>query len=296
MSHYYVPDVPVTLEDDADWIKKISRKFKKAEIVEKLNTIGASEFNPKSSKKILVETLLYSLREQIDEQVDEVAEEEDGEDGGDDDDDDDEPYEPIDDPSYRSELDGDLEDENLQNDEEEEEEEEEEDDDTFVARMQKRFGLTTSKSKYFISGWNDPTFLFCIGTLMSVVFVRGDSEAQTLNFVPFDEIGKQLREQFIDPAFVAGSIFLFIAYSMTSDSVQNRFSQSQRMEAGWYLWNGAIIHVMMDGMAGAALFTNGANGTKPAKGGWGLKLMNENYQILDKRFSRKSFILKISLV
>ena len=33
-------EIPVTMEDDQDWIKKISKKFKKAQIVEKLTEIG----------------------------------------------------------------------------------------------------------------------------------------------------------------------------------------------------------------------------------------------------------------
>jgi len=283
--HYFVPEVPITLDDDADWIKKISRKFTKNDIVEKLNTINVDSYNPKASKKKLVETLLYNLREQIDDAVDQ----EDGDDDaggaideGGEDEEEDEPYDPQEDPAYRSSLDGDLEEEEENNEEEEEEEDEDEDedDDTFVARMQKKLGLTNSNSNYFISNWTDPTLLFCGGTLMSVVFVRGDSSTNTLSFVPMKEYPSQLYKHFVDPAFVAGALFLFVAYYMTKDYVHDRFSATQRREAGWYLWNGAIIHVMMDGMAGGGWLSE--------SGGWGLKLMNENYQVLDKRFSREA--------
>ena len=135
----------------------------------------------------------------------------------------------------------------------------------FVARMQKKLGLTNSNSNYFISNWTDPTLLFCGGTLMSVVFVRGDSSTNTLSFVPMEEYPSQLYKHFVDPAFVAGALFLFVAYYMTKDYVHDRFSATQRREAGWYLWNGAIIHVMMDGMAGGGWLSE--------SGGWGLKLM-----------------------
>ena len=292
--HYFVPDIPVTMEDDADWIKRISRKFKKQEIVEKLETIGVEEFNPKASKKALVETLLYNLRDQIDERVDEQddheeeeedhdGEDEEGEEEDDGQEEDDGPYNPTEDPSYRSELDGELDgDLEQEPDQEEEDNEQDEDDDTFVARMQKRFGLTSSRSKYFIAEWTDPTLLFCASTLMSVLFVRGHSDTKTLELVPFNEYGAQLQKHFVDPAWVAGGLFLYLAYYLTSAAVSDRFSKTQRMEAGWYLWNGAIIHVMMDGMAGGGWFKD----TKAGPGGWGLKLMNENYQILDKRFAR----------
>ena len=282
-----MPEVPVTLEDDKDWIKKISRKFRKDQIIEKLNTIGADHFDPKQNKQSLVEELLYCLREQIDDEDDVELDNKDNDDDDDndnddnvdddDDDDDDEPYSVTDDPSYRSELDGDLEEEEQDN-EELDEEDDDEDDDTFVARMRKKLGLTDAKSNYFVSSWTDPTLLFCSGTLLSVVFVRGDSATKTLSLVPTNEIPSQLFTLFVDPAFVAGFLFLAMAYYMTKDYVHDRFTSAQRREAGWYLWNGAIIHIMMDGMAGG--------GHIATKGGWGLKLMNDNYQILDKRFSR----------
>ena len=41
---YYMSEIPVTMEDDQDWIKKISKKFKKAQIVEKSTEIGEGKF------------------------------------------------------------------------------------------------------------------------------------------------------------------------------------------------------------------------------------------------------------
>ena len=232
-----------------------------------------ADFNPKASKKSLIETLLYALREAIDNQVDEGEDSEQDqneEEEVEQDESEDEAYQPRDDPSYRSELDGDLAEEQDQIEDDEEEEGDDEDEDTFVARMRKKLGLTDSKSNYFISGWTDPTFLFCIGTLMSVVFVRGNSEAQVLEIVPLNEIPSLLKEHFLDPVWIAGALFLYAAYSQTKEYVQHRFSNSQRIEAGWYLWNGAVIHVMMDGCAGGGWF-NATEG-----GGWGLSLMVRN--------------------
>ena len=232
-----------------------------------------ADFNPKASKKSLIETLLYALREAIDNQVDEGEDSEQDqneEEEVEQDESEDEAYQPRDDPSYRSELDGDLAEEQDQIEDDEEEEGDDEDEDTFVARMRKKLGLTDSKSNYFISGWTDPTFLFCIGTLMSVIFVRGNSEAQVLEIVPLNEIPSLLKEHFLDPVWIAGALFLYAAYSQTKEYVQHRFSNSQRIEAGWYLWNGAVIHVMMDGCAGGGWF-NATEG-----GGWGLSLMVRN--------------------
>jgi len=263
MSSFYMPCHPITEDDDKDWISQISRKFKKKEIVEKLNSINNADFNPKATKKTLVEALLYSLREQIDDMVTNNDDDVKHNDDDDDDDDDDEPYLATDDPSYRSELDGDL-----------------DDDDVDDIEIDGHKDNHHQHMPCFISSWKDPTFLFCVGTLMSVVFVRGNSDKQELQIVPLNELPGQLQEHFFDPIWLLGGLFLYVAYYYTKDYVSDSFSSATRMEAGWYLWNGAVIHVMMDGCAGGGWF-NAKEG-----GGWGMKLMNANYQVLDKRFAR----------
>jgi len=135
---------------------------------------------------------------------------------------------------------------------------------------------------YFISKWTDPTFLFCVNTLMSVVFVEGNSGNQELQIVSPSEIPGKLKEHFFDPIWLLGGLFLYIAYVNTKDYVNSNFSSATRTEAGWYLWNGAVIHVMMDGCAGGGWF----NAKAGEGGGWGLSLLNANYQVLDKRFAR----------
>ena len=179
----------------------------------------------------------------------------------DDEEEEEEPYVATEDPAYRSELDDDLDDDQAGDD----------GDATQSA---------TSRMPGFITSWYDPTFLFCANTLMSVVFVRGNSDKQELEIVPVDQLPGQLKEHFLDPIWIVGALFLYVAYFYTKDYVSNSFSAAQRTEAGWYLWNGAVIHVMMDGCAGGGWF----NSATP--GGWGMTLLNANYQVLDKRFAR----------
>lgn len=172
---------------------------------------------------------------------------------------DEEPYVATDDPAYRSELDDDLDDDV------------EDDTDTKV---------TASHMPGFITKWTDPTFLFCLSTLFSVVFVRGNSATQKLEIVQLKQLPGQLQDHLLDPIWILGALFLYVAYFYTKDYVSNSFSASQRIEAGWYLFNGCIIHVMMDGCAGGGWFDSKEGG------GWGMKLLNANYQVLDKRFAR----------
>ena len=149
----------------------------------------------------------------------------------------------------------------------------------WVMTMRKRFGLTASGgSDLFVCGWTDPTFLFLLPTLMSVVFVQGDAATQTLRIVAPAEIPQRLMDHVIDPAWAAGALFLYAAYKLSGGdaATKGRFSYAERCAAGWYLWNGCICHLMMDGMAG------GPNG------GWGLKVMHDNYAILDRRFDESS--------
>ena len=110
----------------------------------------------------------------------------------------------------------------------------------------------------------DPTLLFMGACLFSVVFVRGDPKTMSLVFTPAAELPKVAFNHVKDRAFLAGFIVAAAAAYLT------RSAPRLGARAGWYLWNGVICHVMMDGMAG---------------GHWGLDLMDQNYRILDKRFN-----------
>jgi hypothetical protein len=214
----------------------------------------------------------------------------------------DDEFDPQDDPAYRSELDAELvgeegeeddpevyvEDESgarqydVSDDEDEEDEEDAslyEGENEWVMTMRKRFGLSSrGGSDLFVCGWTDPTFLFLLPTLMSVVFVKGDAATQTLSVVAAADLPQRLMDHVCDPAWAAGALFLYAAYTLAGGAAatKGRFSFAERCAAGWYLWNGCICHLMMDGMAG------GPNG------GWGLKVMHENYAILDRRFDEAS--------
>jgi len=128
-------------------------------------------------------------------------------------------------------------------------------------------------SPLFLTEWTDPTFLFGVSTLFSVCFVTGDPDTQQLNFRNFfgdAGILMTLPKYLCDIAFLAGAIVIFVARYFIGDNAV-KLSSSQKMRAGWFLWNAVIFHIMMDGFAG---------------GKWGNKLMADNYELLDRRFCR----------
>ena len=152
-----------------------------------------------------------------------------------------------------------------------EDDEEDEDDEKFVHRIRQKVGLE-STSQLFLSTWTDPTFLFLLPTLLSAVFVDTTSESGKILMVALDAIPARFVAYVGDASFVAGGVFLCLAYYLAggSESSKALFSPSERRRAGWYLWNGCICHVMLDGMVGQ---------------GYGLPIMQANYKILDKRFT-----------
>jgi hypothetical protein len=93
---------------------------------------------------------------------------------------------------------------------------------------------------------------------------------------------------FADP-FLLGSLFLTGAAAwVTSRSPERKpLSLRDHRAALWYLLNGTVIHILMDGLVGAFHV---------------LPLMNENYEKLDLRFTRPwgdergSCILSVSLM
>ena len=106
----------------------------------------------------------------------------------------------------------------------------------------------------------DPTLIFMCTCLFSVIFVRGDPATMTLSLVP--DIPGTLLGYVTDRAFPIGATVTLLAALLT------RGTPTKGARAGWFLWNGVICHVMMDGLAG---------------GHWGLKLMDQNYRQLDNR-------------
>jgi hypothetical protein len=112
----------------------------------------------------------------------------------------------------------------------------------------------------------DPTFQFCMQTLVSVLFVKADEATQTLAWrVP--ALGEVFRYA-TGPAFLVGALVFAVAmYGVRG--VTRTLTSGERLAANWYLWNTVVIHVMMDGLCGAH--------------GW-MGPMNDNYRILDRRY------------
>lgn len=121
----------------------------------------------------------------------------------------------------------------------------------------------------FLTNWLDPTFLFGINTLFSVVFLIADEKNQSLELRPLSRIPFELWNYVVDPAFFVGLLVLLAARHFVGNNAKP-MSTSESNRAGWYLWNAVIFHVMMDGMSG---------------GKWGNQLMMANYKILDFRFN-----------
>ena len=107
----------------------------------------------------------------------------------------------------------------------------------------------------------DPTLIFMCTCLFSVIFIRGDPATMTLSLIP--DIPGTLLGYVTDRAFPIGATVTLLAALLT------RGTPTKGARAGWFLGNGVICHVMMDGLAG---------------GHWGLKLMDQNYRQLDNRF------------
>lgn len=145
---------------------------------------------------------------------------------------------------------------------------------------------SASDFKYIGFSRSDPSAVFLISILFSVVFVTGhpktDTEAAHLSLRPIEEIPGTLVNFLMDPCFLVGGLFLAIALHLANsdDKLLGKLSGNkpdpesmtwyETYAAGWYLWNGCICHVMLDGMAG---------------GNWGNALMNKNYRQLDLRFN-----------
>jgi len=116
--------------------------------------------------------------------------------------------------------------------------------------------------------FTDPTFQFCLQTLVSVLFVTADEKNKTLS-IAIPDLEKVI-DYFCknDGWFLIGAIVLAITL-FTVRNCDRKLTWSESLIANWYLWNVVVIHVMLDGLCGAHGF-----------GG----IMNNNYRILDKRY------------
>lgn len=125
----------------------------------------------------------------------------------------------------------------------------------------------------FATSWLDPTFLFGLNCLFSVVFLKGtpnydDPGASTLTLRAFSTIPQVLLDYLTDPAFFIAAVVLLIGRHFVGDKPR-KLSGSESRRAGWFLWNCVIFHILMDGLSGTKL---------------GNALMTQNYEVLDQRF------------
>lgn len=124
----------------------------------------------------------------------------------------------------------------------------------------------------FATDWTDPTLLFGVNCLFSVCFVSGDAATKSLVLRELSTIPAVLAGFLADPCFPVAIVCLLVVRFIIGDGAR-ALTAADKRRAGWYLWNGIIFHIMMDGMAG---------------GKWGNKLMADNYAILDRRFTDHS--------
>eukprot|EP00445_Apocalathium_hangoei_P081300 CAMPEP_0204190086 /NCGR_PEP_ID=MMETSP0361-20130328/59026_1 /ASSEMBLY_ACC=CAM_ASM_000343 /TAXON_ID=268821 /ORGANISM="Scrippsiella Hangoei, Strain SHTV-5" /LENGTH=259 /DNA_ID=CAMNT_0051150851 /DNA_START=35 /DNA_END=814 /DNA_ORIENTATION=+ len=133
---------------------------------------------------------------------------------------------------------------------------------------------------FLATGLWDPTLLFMGSCLFSPLVLVGDAGTQSLSFRALSELPVAAAGFFADWAWLVFLAYLLVAHllvrrgapSSTLCPPSHRTSQERRT-LGWYLWNGAICHLMMDGLAG---------------GGWALPLMIQNYEQVDRRFRQTS--------
>lgn len=97
----------------------------------------------------------------------------------------------------------------------------------------------------FHTDYTDPTFLFGVSTLFSVVFVQGDPANMSLVFRDVSEIPTTFLMYILDPAFLVGLVILIVANHFVGDKLKKNLTSAEKRRAGWYLWNAVIFHTMM---------------------------------------------------
>jgi len=106
----------------------------------------------------------------------------------------------------------------------------------------------------------DPTFLFLGPTLLVPLFASGDPKTHTLNLAPPTQADVLAYLQ--EPAVIACFVFIILGLLLGG-------KRSNRT-AVWFLMNGGIVHIAMDGLTG---------------GYHALPLMDKSYRQLDNRFN-----------
>jgi hypothetical protein len=111
----------------------------------------------------------------------------------------------------------------------------------------------------------DPFVLFCLGCLVTPLIVESaDGDVALRGFG--DGTAELWKAYFTDTAVLCAAAFAAAAVLIASD--YPALSPSDTSAANWFLANGAIIHVAMDGLTGGFKF---------------LPMMSENYMRLDNR-------------
>lgn len=105
----------------------------------------------------------------------------------------------------------------------------------------------------------DPSFLFCLGALSTPLLLAFRDNPQNFS--------SELRKYILDPALIAGISYIILALLFSRKSLKLSFKE--KLISNWFLFNGAIIHLTMDGLSG---------------GHHMLPLMEKNYAIVDQRF------------
>ena len=148
----------------------------------------------------------------------------------------------------------------------------------WVMTMRKRFGLTASGgSDLFVCGWTDPTFLFLLPTLMSVVFVQGDAATQTpphrrARRNPAASHGSR------DRSCLGGRSAVPVRGHKLSGRRPRQKGDSRTPSAARQMVPVERLHLPPhDGWDG-----------RWTKRRMGLKVMHDNYAILDRRFDESS--------
>ena len=117
----------------------------------------------------------------------------------------------------------------------------------------------------------DPTFLFIVPTLFSILFVDANEEKKTLamRVPPLEEV----IAHFTDYAMLIGSVELAIFIYFTKHE-KRPLTRADSLAANWHLWNGIVTYTMMDGL-------NGAFG---AEYGFLPILHERGYKLVDRRY------------
>ena len=113
----------------------------------------------------------------------------------------------------------------------------------------------------------DPFVLFCLGCLVTPLIVQSSDDDQTVALRGFgDETAELWKAYFTDFALLCAAAFVAAAVLIASD--YPALSPTDTSAANWFLANGAIIHVAMDGLTGGFKY---------------LPEMSKNYEKLDNR-------------